>query len=92
VFTAMGLRVGENILYYMVVTFSITYLKTQLKMDTSVILVLLLGAHLLQFVVVPIVGRLTDRVGRRPLYALGAVLMIVWAFASFPLFDTKNNG
>ena len=59
---------------------------------TSVILVLLLGAHLLQFVVVPIVGRLTDRVGRRPLYALGAVLMIVWAFASFPLFDTKNNG
>src|SRR3546814_4247386 len=25
VFTAMGLRFGENILYYMVVTFSITY-------------------------------------------------------------------
>lgn len=92
VFTAMGLRVGENILYYMVVTFSITYLKTQLKMDTSVILVLLLGAHLLQFAVVPVVGRLTDRLGRRPLYALGAVLMIVWGFASFPLFDTKNNG
>lgn len=92
VFTAMGLRVGENILYYMVVTFSITYLKTQLAMDTSVILVLLLGAHLLQFVIVPIVGRWTDRFGRRPVYALGAVLMIGWGFASFPLFDTKNTG
>ena len=27
VFTAMGLRFGENIMYYLVVTFSITYLK-----------------------------------------------------------------
>ncbi|MDF2828500.1 MAG: ral substrate transporter, partial [Mycobacterium sp.] len=29
VFTAMGLRFGENIMYYLVVTFSITYLKVQ---------------------------------------------------------------
>lgn len=91
VFTAMGLRVGENILYYMVVTFSITYLSSQLKMVTSTILILLLGAHVLHFIVVPIVGRFTDRIGRRPLYALGAALMIVWGFICFPLFDTKND-
>ena len=29
VFTAMGLRFAENIMYYLVVTFSITYLKVQ---------------------------------------------------------------
>ncbi|AJT42756.1 MFS transporter [Psychromicrobium lacuslunae] len=91
VFTAMGLRVGENILYYMVVTFSITYLSSQLKMVTSTILILLLGAHVLHFIVVPIVGRFTDRIGRRPLYALGAGLMIVWGFICFPLFNTKND-
>src|SRR6185312_16744012 len=33
--TAMGLRVVENILYYLVVTFSLTYLKVQLRVDTS---------------------------------------------------------
>ncbi|WP_179390483.1 MFS transporter [Psychromicrobium silvestre] len=91
VFTAMGLRVGENILYYMVVTFSITYLSSQLKMVTSTILILLLGAHVLHFIVVPLVGRLTDTIGRRPLYALGAALMIVWGFICFPLFNTKND-
>ena len=38
VFTAMGLRFGENIMYYLVVTFSITYLKVQVGADTSSIL------------------------------------------------------
>jgi MFS family permease len=37
VLTAMGLRFGENIVYYMVVTFSITYLNHQ-KVDTTRIL------------------------------------------------------
>lgn len=71
VFTAMGLRVAENILYYMVVTFSITYLKTQLHMDTRRILLLLLIAHVFQAIALPIVGRYTDIAGRRAPYALG---------------------
>ncbi|MFL4477830.1 MFS transporter [Paeniglutamicibacter sp. ORCA_105] len=91
VFTAMGLRLGENILYYMVVTFSITYLKTQLKMDTSTILLLMLVAHAIHFAVVPLIGRYTDKLGRRPVYALGASLMLVWGFVAFPLFNTQND-
>jgi MFS family permease len=91
VFTAMGLRFGENILYYMVVTFSITYLSTQLRTETSTILRLLLVAHVIHFIVVPLVGRATDRVGRRLPYAIGASLMIVWGFAAFPLFNTQNE-
>src|SRR5690606_18836108 len=46
VFTAMGLRFGENIIYYMVVTFSISYLAYR-KVDTTEILALLFGAHIL---------------------------------------------
>ncbi|GAA1883914.1 MFS transporter [Paeniglutamicibacter psychrophenolicus] len=91
VFTAMGLRLGENILYYMVVTFSITYLKTQLDMETSTILMLMLVAHVIHFAVVPVIGRYTDRFGRRPVYALGAALMLVWGFVAFPLFNTQND-
>lgn len=91
VFTAMGLRFGENILYYMVVTFSITYLSTQLDMETGAILRLLLVAHVIHFIVVPMVGRLTDKVGRRLPYAIGATLMIGWGFLAFPLFNTRNE-
>jgi MFS family permease len=91
VFTAMGLRFGENILYYMVVTFSITYLSIELDMETSTILRLLLVAHVIHFIVVPMVGRLTDKVGRRLPYAIGATLMIGWGFLAFPMFNTKNE-
>ncbi|MGD6979128.1 MULTISPECIES: MFS transporter [Citricoccus] len=91
VFTAMGLRFGENILYYMVVTFSITYLSTQLDMETGTILRLLLVAHVIHFIVVPLVGRMTDKVGRRLPYAIGATLMIAWGFLAFPMFNTKNE-
>ena len=38
VFTAMGLRFAENIMYYLVVTFSIVYLKNEVGADTSDIL------------------------------------------------------
>jgi MFS family permease len=91
VFGAMGLRFAENILYYIVVTFSITYLKTQLEMDTSNILTLLLVAHVIHAIVVPIMGRFTDRLGRRPVYAAGAVLGMAWGFVAFPMFNTENQ-
>ena len=90
VFTAMGLRFGENILYYMVVTFSITYLDHR-GVDTTRILALLFAAHLLHVVVIPIVGSLADRVGRRPVYIAGAALSMAWPFAAFPMFDTEST-
>ncbi|KAB1660486.1 MHS family MFS transporter [Pseudoclavibacter sp. CFCC 13796] len=88
VLTAMGLRFAENILYYMVVTFSITYLSVWVKMDTSSILGLMFFAHVFQFVIVPLTGALTDRVGRKPVYIAGAALTGVWPFVAFPMFNT----
>ncbi|MGQ3383730.1 MFS transporter [Glutamicibacter sp. TV12E] len=91
VFTAMGLRFGENIMYYMVVTFSITYMATQLKMDTSTILGLMLIAHVIHAILVPLVGRFTDTRGRRPVYGTGVILMMIWGVVAFPLFNTANH-
>ena len=90
VFTAMGLRFGENILYYMVVTFSITYLHHR-AVDTTRILALLFLAHIVHVLVIPFVGRLADSVGRRPVYIAGAALTLVWPFIAFPMFDTGTT-
>ena len=90
VFTAMGLRFAENIMYYLVVTFSIVYLKTHVGADTGDILWWLLAAHAVHFVVVPQVGRLADRYGRRPVYIAGAVLAGVWGFFAFPMMNTGS--
>ena len=90
IFGAMGLRFAENILYYIIVSFTIVYLKTVHEYDTSQLLLALLVAHAIHFVVIPQAGRLSDRFGRRPVYLAGAVLGALWAFFAFPMFDTLN--
>ena len=46
----------------------------------------------MQFFLVPIVGALSDRVGRRPLYLAGAIGVGVWGFVFFGLLDTNSPG
>ena len=91
VFTAMGLRLGENTMYYLVVTFSITYLKVHVHANTKAILRWLLVAHAVHFVVIPLAGHLSDRFGRRPIYFVGAVGGCAWGFFAFPMMDSGHN-
>jgi len=91
VFTAMGLRLGENTMYYLVVTFSITYLKVHVHANTVAILRWLLVAHAVHFVVIPLAGYLSDRFGRRPIYFVGAVGGGAWGFFAFPMMDSRHN-
>ena len=90
VFTAMGLRFAENVMYYLVVIVSITYLKVQVGVDTTAILKYMLVAHAVHFAVIPLVGRLADRVGRRPVYVVGTVLAATWGFFAFPMMDSAQ--
>jgi MFS family permease len=41
---------------------------------------------------VPMFGALSDRIGRRPVYAAGAILGLGWAWAFFALLDTTQTG
>ncbi|WP_166906686.1 MFS transporter [Mycobacterium sp. DL440] len=91
VLTAMGLRFAENIMYYLVVTFSITYLKVHAHADTGSILRWLLVAHAVHLVAIPLVGALSDRVGRRPVYLIGTVATGAWGFFAFPMMDSQNH-
>jgi len=89
VFTAMGLRFAENIMYYLVVTFSIVYLVTN-EVDTAEILGYLAIAHIVHMIVIPLIGGLTDRIGRKPVYLIGVVFAATWGFFAFPMFDTQS--
>jgi MFS family permease len=91
VFTAMGLRFGENTMYYLVVTFSITYLKVHVHAQTKAILWWLLVAHAVHFAVIPLAGHLSDRFGRRPIYFIGAACACTWGFFAFPMMNSGRN-
>ncbi|MVU82419.1 MFS transporter [Nocardia sp. ET3-3] len=90
VLIGIGARFAENILYYLVVTFSITYLKLVVQVDTAPILTLMLMAHLLHLFMIPAAGLLSDLIGRKPVYLTGAVLTAGWGFVAFPMMDTGN--
>ena len=92
VLIAMGMRMAENISYYIFTIVSITYVTTYLDQGKDLILKMLLIAAALQFFLVPAIGALSDKVGRRPLYFTGAVGVGVWAFFFFGLLDTNEPG
>src|SRR2546429_164561 len=85
---ATGARLAENGLFYIFTTFSLTYVATQLKLDRNIALNGLLVASACSLFTVPAWGAVSDRLGRRPVYLLGAVAGGLFAFPFFWLLET----
>ncbi|MEU7896678.1 MFS transporter [Nonomuraea sp. NPDC049152] len=88
VLIAIGARMAENISFYLLTVFVITYGTTVVKLDKQTILNAVLIASAIHFITIPVWGALSDRVGRRPIYLAGAAGIGVWIFAFFPLINT----
>ncbi|MFF4648908.1 MFS transporter [Streptomyces sp. NPDC001380] len=90
VLVAMGARMAENISYYVLTTFVLAYATTHVGLPKQTALNAVLIASAIQFALIPLFGALSDRVGRRPVYLVGAVGVGVWAFVFFTMVDTKS--
>ena len=88
--TGGGLRFGENICYYVVATFSITYLTEIRGGDRSLVLNAVLIGSALECLSMPFFAALSDRVGRRWVYGAGAVCVAAWFPIFFGLLDVGN--
>ena len=86
-----GLRVAENICFYVFATFGLTYLVDHLHVPRTTALNATLIGTAVEVVVIPLAAALSDRVGRRPVYFVGAAGMAVWAFVFFRLIDTGQT-
>lgn len=85
----MGLSCGWNAAFYMVMTFMSTYINTILKMPLNLSLLSSMFSFILLIVLMPIMGHLSDKIGRKPmLYAscLGFLL------CTYPLFEFIADG
>ncbi|MFJ1702193.1 MFS transporter [Kitasatospora sp. NPDC088346] len=92
VLVAMGARMAENISYYVMTTFVLAYAVGHVHLPKQTALNAVLIASAVQFALIPAFGALSDRVGRKPVYLVGAVGVGVWAFVFFGLVDTADFG
>ncbi|MFI9843926.1 MFS transporter [Nonomuraea sp. NPDC051941] len=88
--SAFTARIGVDVAFYTFTAYIIVYLTTVLKLPRSYALNAVLIGSALQLVLIPLAGALSDRFGRRPVYFAGVVGAAVWAFAFFPLLDTRS--
>jgi metabolite-proton symporter len=86
-----GLRVAENISFYVFATFGLTYLVDHLHVPRTTALNATLIGTAVEVAVIPIAASLSDRLGRRPVYFFGAVALAVWSFIFFRLLDTGQT-
>ncbi|WP_405809928.1 MHS family MFS transporter [Streptomyces sp. NBC_00210] len=92
VLVAMGARMAENISYYVITAFILVYATTAVQMSKQTALNAVLIASAVHFAVIPAWGALSDRIGRRPVYLIGAIGVGAWMFPFFALIDTGSFG
>ncbi|MFI1393751.1 MFS transporter [Streptomyces sp. NPDC020681] len=92
VLVAMGARMAENISYYVITAFILVYATTAVDLSKQTALNAVLIASAVHFAVIPAWGALSDRIGRRPVYLIGAIGVGAWMFPFFALIDTGSFG
>ncbi|MGW7519169.1 MFS transporter [Streptomyces sp. NPDC054796] len=90
VFLAGGSFAVNTATFYILITGVLDYTTRELDMERGSVLMVSLLVSLTQFALIPAAAAFSDRVGRLPVYAAGAVGLLVWAVPMFLLIDTTS--
>jgi MFS family permease len=83
-------RIGPDVVYALLVVFSVTYATQVLHLPNSTALIALLVGAALNLAATPIFGAMTDRFGRRAIFACGLLAAAPLAMLFFPLADSRS--
>ncbi|MCM3128909.1 MFS transporter [Paenibacillus provencensis] len=87
VLIAVGAKVVETGPFYIFGTFVVAYCTTYLGYERSPVLNAVLLAALVATALIPLAGKLSDKVGRKPIFIGGTVAIILYAFPYFLLLS-----
>jgi metabolite-proton symporter len=82
------IRMAEQAPFYIFTAFIFAYGTGTLKMSRDLVLSAVLVASLLSFVTIPLSGHLSDRIGRRNMYLIGAATTGVFGFLYFAVLGS----
>ena len=74
--------------FYIFTAFIFTYAVGTLHMPQNFILTAVLAASCVSFITIPLSGHISDRIGRRRMYLIGAASMGLFGFLYFAMVDT----
>ncbi|WP_159921336.1 MULTISPECIES: MFS transporter [Nocardia] len=87
--TLAGLVVALNVVNYTLLTYQPTYLQNTIGMGESATTAMMLVGQLVMMLVLPFFGRLSDSVGRRPLWLFSLLSLAVFAV---PMYWLMGQG
>jgi metabolite-proton symporter len=82
------LRMAEQAPFYIFTAFIFAYAVGTLQMSRNLVLAAVLTAACVSFVTIPLSGHLSDRIGRKRMYLIGAVVTGLFGFLYFGMVDT----
>ena len=83
-------RMAEQAPFYIFTAFVFAYAVNALKVPRDFILTAVLAASVLSFITIPLFGHISDRIGRKKTYMIGAALTGVFGFLYFAMLDTGS--
>lgn len=87
---SFGAKIAETCLFYLITVFALSYAQSAAKISQGYALNGVLVASLLATVTVGAFGVLSDRIGRRSVYAFGSAFSAVFAFPFFWMTQTGS--
>ncbi|MCL6600551.1 MAG: MHS family MFS transporter [Alicyclobacillus macrosporangiidus] len=81
-------RMAEQAPFYLFITFILSYGSTYMHYNKGFLTNATTVAAVLSLFTVPFAGYLSDRIGRRKMYAIGAVLVLLYAYPYFWMVNT----
>ena len=83
VLIAIGAKVVETAPFYIFGTFVVSYATTNLGFSQTATLGAVMIATVITTILIPVMGSLSDKVGRKKLYVAGSIAMALFAFPYF---------
>jgi metabolite-proton symporter len=87
----IGARMAENGFAYLFPVFAVGFAVNTLAVPKNTTLLAVVIASAIQVVVIPIWAHVSDRIGRRPVYAAGALISVLWLVPFFLMLESLST-